>query len=245
MNNFQVNDHERGTKVKLRKPWKDLIVLSRREDTPRLKIFCQRSVSITDNIQIKTHTTTLYHEPYRRTSRFALDFRTSSWLTSVDFKAYFVDFVFFGLHFPICCLLNSVHYFNFLVMNIEVLWPRNEVRGVPCPNYQSNLVCLLRKSDSMPSSVSLLLALTKAIVCTIRKNGKVCNRQFSPESICSRHRLLKTLLEECRLHLFTMPSLLWEIVMILRLWRIVQSAPMCEKEENIHHLKVSIMHRIE
>ena len=47
VNNFQVNDHERGTKVKLRKPWKDLIVLSRREDTPRLKIFCQRSVSIT------------------------------------------------------------------------------------------------------------------------------------------------------------------------------------------------------
>jgi hypothetical protein len=42
-----------------------------------------------------------------------------------------------------------------------------------------------------------------------------------------------------------MPSLLWEIVMILRLWRIVQSAPMCEKEKNIHHLKVSIMHRIE
>ena len=60
VNNFQVNDHERGTKVKLRKPWKDLIVLSRREDTPRLKIFCQRSDSITDNIQIKTHTTTLY-----------------------------------------------------------------------------------------------------------------------------------------------------------------------------------------
>ena len=104
-------------------------------------------------------------------------------------------------------LFASVFFSSFCAfywLFIDLLWIYQKCslylitkRSARCPLALitwENSVCL-RTSDLSQCLVkkARYLAWTKTIGCTIRKNGRVCSRHFSQESISSKDRLLKTL----------------------------------------------------